>query len=740
MRRALLFVFLLSAPGLFASSAHAFTGHPTGPSTVAINSVLASPWTDGEWYAGSANTVYRYSPATDAWTSSGDGLPFGQVTSLVGGPNMFGLLYCAVPAQGACRSTDYGGSWIGINNGLDNLNVSALALDPSHPHNVFAATGAGVYKSTNSGDTWIAGGLAGKPVLDIAFGSSGTTYAWASVSGEGIYRTSDHGATWNIASNGMTGEKIFHDVKVQLYGHIYAVGRGCFRSTNGGDSWTAFGAEYGSPYTEVWEIAGRPNDPHQVAVATLGSGVWRSTDGGVTWAPIPPPCTGHEYLAIASRFFDTGEVLVGGYGGEIFRSDAFGDAWHWCNRGISTAIVFSMAAHGERWLAGTERGIYVSENSGFDWETSDLVFDVGAEAFTVVFAPGDGMTAWCGTASLDAGEIYKSVDGGHHWTPVRATAGSMKALAVDPVDPSRVYAGYTCNLVRTTDGGSSWIVQSLDGVCVNALQVIEATPSIILAGTNNGIWRSTNYGDTWEQVGLTGTLVLDISADASVASRFFAATIGSRVHVTNDFGVTWSPFGGNDLPVNVYSVDGMTPAAGVLAGTEANGIWRYTGSDWAQLPTEEQPNASGILCFVGGIDGGRFLAGTYGAGVWDYIVNPSLVEDLGGKRLPLKLAVTGSPGSGPFRMELAGGTVASGRAATRSETAGATAGRVEILDALGRTVRVIDTAGPGAPGAASSTWDGRDTHGDDVPAGIYFVRARVVAGGAVAGAKITVVR
>jgi hypothetical protein len=407
---------------------------------------------------------------------------------------------------------------------------------------------------------------------------------------------------------------------------------------------------------------------------------------------------------------------------------------------MSAATVFSMATHGERWLAGTERGIYVSENSGYEWETSDLVYDAGAEAFAVVFAPGDGMTAWSGTASLDAGEIYKSVDGGHHWTPVRATSGSMKALAVDPSDPSRVYAGYLCDLVRTTDGGATWIVESLNGTCVNALQVVEATPSIIMTGTNDGIWRSTDYGDTWEQVGLAGTRVLDISADASVASRFYAATIGSRVHVTNNSGVTWSPFGGSALPVNVYSVDGMTPAAGVLAGTEANGIWTYTGSGWEQVPDEDQPNASGILCLVGGIEGGRFLAGTYGAGVWDYIVNPSSIEDLGGKRLPLTLSVTGSPGSGPFRMALAVGSVASGRAAARSGAAGATAGRIGILDALGRTVRMIDTVGPDAPGAASSIWDGRDAHGVDVPAGVYFVRVRVAAGGAVAGAKIAVVR
>jgi flagellar hook assembly protein FlgD len=63
--------------------------------------------------------------------------------------------------------------------------------------------------------------------------------------------------------------------------------------------------------------------------------------------------------------------------------------------------------------------------------------------------------------------------------------------------------------------------------------------------------------------------------------------------------------------------------------------------------------------------------------------------------------------------------------------------RVDVLDLSGRLVRRL-ASGWSAAGARSLTWDGTDTVGAPLPAGIYLVRARV--GDAVTRTRVTLVR
>ena len=67
----------------------------------------------------------------------------------------------------------------------------------------------------------------------------------------------------------------------------------------------------------------------------------------------------------------------------------------------------------------------------------------------------------------------------------------------------------------------------------------------------------------------------------------------------------------------------------------------------------------------------------------------------------------------------------------------ARAGGIRIVDVAGRAVRDLEL-GPGADGASSVTWDGRDARGRPVPAGVYWVRA--LSADRIGSAKITVIR
>jgi len=61
-------------------------------------------------------------------------------------------------------------------------------------------------------------------------------------------------------------------------------GGGVFRSTNGGDSWTAVNTGLMYPY--VYALAIRPDTPTTMYAGTYSGGVFRSTDGGDSWTAL----------------------------------------------------------------------------------------------------------------------------------------------------------------------------------------------------------------------------------------------------------------------------------------------------------------------------------------------------------------------------------------------------------------------------------------------------------------------
>ncbi|HTA48079.1 MAG TPA: sialidase, partial [Verrucomicrobiae bacterium] len=65
---------------------------------------------------------------------------------------------------------------------------------------------------------------------------------------------------------------------------------------------------------------------------------------------------------------------------------------------------------------------------------------VGNRVAAIAGVPGDASTYYAGAAS---GGIWKSIDGGNHWTPIfdKQPVAAIGALAVAPSDPSTVWAG-----------------------------------------------------------------------------------------------------------------------------------------------------------------------------------------------------------------------------------------------------------------------------------------------------------
>ncbi len=198
----------------------------------------------------------------------------------------------------------------------------AVAGHPAQPNTFyFGATGGGVWKTEDGGNTWInvsdhflKVGIVG--ALDVAPSDPNVIYAGTGEAcirgntqpGEGLYRSLDAGRTWTFAglkeaqtiSKVRVHPKDENIVFVAAFGHVFGRNkdRGVYRSKDGGKSWQK--VLYKDDKTGAVDLVIDPNN-HRVVYAAMweayrnpwsmssggpGSGLWKSTDGGDTWTDI----------------------------------------------------------------------------------------------------------------------------------------------------------------------------------------------------------------------------------------------------------------------------------------------------------------------------------------------------------------------------------------------------------------------------------------------------------------------
>jgi hypothetical protein len=121
--------------------------------------------------------------------------------------------------------------------------------------------------------------------------------------------------------------------------------------------------------------------------------------------------------------------------------------------------------------------------------------------------PTKPATVYAGT---DTAGIFKSVDGGAHWTAINTGFAAAEVimpavttLAIDPAMPSTVYAVTDIGLFKSIDSGASWEVTSrgLTGPSPIGAFVVDAhTPGTVYAATDYTAFRSTDGGADWEAI------------------------------------------------------------------------------------------------------------------------------------------------------------------------------------------------------------------------------------------------
>jgi len=329
--------------------------------------------------------------------------------------------------------------------------VTGIAEEPNTFF--FGGTGGGVWKTDDAGHHWL-------PIAD----------EYLTVGNVGAIDVADSDP--NVIYVG-TGSAC-------IRGNI-SVGRGLWKTTDGGDTWSFIGLpESGA----VGSLAVHPDDPDLVYVAALGHpfgrneerGVYRSRDGGASWENVLflNDSTGAVSLAMNPhnpRIIYAGMwraerkpwgLISGSPEGGVYKTTDGGDTWAKLAGGLPEGLVGKVTvsvsrANPDRVWAMVEaepgNGLWRSDDAGETWRFLTGESNLTGRAFYyhhVVADPGDENTVWVLNTRM-----YRSVDGGESFEMVPVHHGDVHDLWINPLNSDYFVVGDDGGAEVSLNGGKT---------------------------------------------------------------------------------------------------------------------------------------------------------------------------------------------------------------------------------------------------------------------------------------------
>jgi photosystem II stability/assembly factor-like uncharacterized protein len=257
----------------------------------------------------------------------------GRTVAISGVPHQPNVFYMAAVNGGVWKTTDSGNTWNPIFDDQPTGSVGALAVAPSDPNIIYVGSGEGLQRP------------------DLA-------------TGDGIYKSTDGGKTWTHLglhdaqqiTSILVDPKDPNRVFIAAEGHPYGANaeRGVFRSTDGGQSFQKI--LYKDENTGAADLAFDPTNSRTIyavlwaarvapwevrsgaSIYMAGSGLFKSTDGGDTWKPLtkglPGASEGLGRIGIAVAPSNPKQIYVSAEatkGAGVYRSDNAGESWQQVN-------------------------------------------------------------------------------------------------------------------------------------------------------------------------------------------------------------------------------------------------------------------------------------------------------------------------------------------------------------------------------------------------------------------------
>ncbi|MCL5268040.1 MAG: hypothetical protein M1469_08045 [Bacteroidetes bacterium] len=221
----------------------------------------------------------------------------------------------------------------------------------------------------------------------VTFLSDGA-YLFAGIAGDSgnTYVSTDGGASW-VERDTSFVESILSFAAEG--GTIFAgTGRGVFRSTDYGISWSAANAGLYDSHTEIGlAVSGITSVGKDIFACTEGNGIYRSTNGGASWVKVNT--TQFDFHSLAPIGAEIFAGFPGGYSnGGVLGSTDNGANWRPVDAGLTNPSVNVLCANGSNLFAGTNAGVFLSSNLGESWVGISAGTKIDSLAAIALFAGG----------------------------------------------------------------------------------------------------------------------------------------------------------------------------------------------------------------------------------------------------------------------------------------------------------------------------------------------------------------
>ncbi|HXF25456.1 MAG TPA: glycosyl hydrolase, partial [Gemmatimonadaceae bacterium] len=261
-----------------------------------------------------------------------------------------------------------------------------------------------------------------------------------------------------------------------------------------GMAWRSIGPNRGGRSIAV---AGSSSRPLEYYFGATGGGLWKTTDAGQSWKPVTDgqiQSSSVGAVAVSESnpdvvYIGMGETDIRGnimQGDGIYKSTDGGKKWTHMGLAETQAVakiridprnpdIVYVAALGHPSAPNPERGVFKSTDGGKTWRkilyrndrsgAIDLSMDPNHPEVLYAALWEAYRTSWQMSSGGPGSGLFKTTDGGEHWTEITRNAGLPKGIigrigvSVSPADANRVYAIVEAadgGVYRSDDAGATW--------------------------------------------------------------------------------------------------------------------------------------------------------------------------------------------------------------------------------------------------------------------------------------------